>query len=149
MDTPNRFDARTFSIGELSKRSGVNVETIRYYERIKILSAPPRTTSGRRIYTTADLRTLVFIRRSRELQFTLDAIRELLHLEAPGSAPCREFQKIAAFHLEAIRSKITTLARAESLLVQTIARCSDAVACPMLEILDSRPIAGKNKKAKN
>jgi len=89
------LEARTFSIGELSRRSGVNVETIRYYERIKLLPAPPRTTSGRRIYTTADLRALAFIRRSRELQFPLDVIRELLRLGASRSAACREVQKIA------------------------------------------------------
>ena len=57
-------------IGELSRRSGVNIETIRYYERIKVLPLPPRTASGRRVYGPAQTRTLAFIRRSRELGFT-------------------------------------------------------------------------------
>jgi hypothetical protein len=57
------------SIGELSRRAGVHIETIRYYERIKMLRAPPRTSSGRRIYGPVETRTLVFIRRSRELGF--------------------------------------------------------------------------------
>ena len=55
------------SIGELSGRTGVNIETIRYYERVKVLPAPPRTASGRRVYGPAETRTLAFIRRAREL----------------------------------------------------------------------------------
>ena len=62
--------AENISIGELSKQSGVNIETIRYYERIKMLPAPPRTASGRRLYGPAERRTLAFIRRSRDLGFT-------------------------------------------------------------------------------
>jgi MerR family mercuric resistance operon transcriptional regulator len=146
MDTPDSIEAGIFSIGELSKCSGVNAETIRYYERIKMLPAPPRTAAGRRVYSAAHLRALAFIRRSRELQFPLDAIRELLRLGAPGSATCREVQNIAVIHLEDIRSKINTLARLESLLAQAIERCSAAMPCPVLEILDGRPIAGKGKK---
>src|ERR1700716_2744935 len=72
--------AETFSIGELSKHSGVNIETIRYYERTKMLPAPPRTASGRRVYGPAEKRTLAFIRRSRDLGFTLEEIRALLAL---------------------------------------------------------------------
>jgi MerR family regulatory protein len=60
--------AKDISIGELSKLSGVNIETIRYYERIKMLPAPPRTASGRRLYGPAEKRTLAFIRRSRDLR---------------------------------------------------------------------------------
>jgi MerR family mercuric resistance operon transcriptional regulator len=67
-----------FSIGELSKHSGVNIETIRYYERIKMLPAPPRTANGRRVYGPTEKRTLAFIRRSRDLGFTLEEIRALL-----------------------------------------------------------------------
>jgi MerR family transcriptional regulator, mercuric resistance operon regulatory protein len=65
--------AENISIGELSKHSGVNIETIRYYERIKMLPAPPRTASGRRLYGPAERRTLAFIRRARDLGFTLEA----------------------------------------------------------------------------
>jgi DNA-binding transcriptional MerR regulator len=67
-------------IGELSRRTGVHIETIRYYERIKMLPAPPRTASGRRVYGLTETQTLAFIRRSRELGFTLDEIRTLLAL---------------------------------------------------------------------
>src|SRR5438309_5980466 len=101
--------AENFPIGELSKRSGVNIETIRYYERIKMLPAPPRTASGRRIYGETDLRILAFIRRSRELGFSLDEIRALLRLGAPRTATCAEVKEIASLHLKAIRVKLADL----------------------------------------
>jgi MerR family mercuric resistance operon transcriptional regulator len=62
--------AENLPIGELARLSGVNIEAIRYYERVKMLPVPPRTTSGRRVYGAMDLRILVFIRRSRELGFS-------------------------------------------------------------------------------
>jgi DNA-binding transcriptional MerR regulator len=74
--------AEELTIGELSGLTAVNIETIRYYERIKMLPAPPRTASGRRVYGPTETRTLAFIRRSRELGFTLDEIRALLVLSA-------------------------------------------------------------------
>ena len=110
-------------IGALSKRSGVNIETIRYYERVKMLAPPPRTASGRRIYDLTDLRILVFIRRSRELGFSLDEIRALLRLGGPEKASCREVREIAAHHLEDIRAKLDDLRKLERLLSKTVARC--------------------------
>ena len=71
-------------IGELSRRTGVHIETIRYYERIKMLPAPARTASGRRCYGPAETRALTFVRRSRELGFSLDEIRALLARSAEG-----------------------------------------------------------------
>ena len=75
---------RELTIGALSERSGVNIETIRYYERADLLPAPPRTQGGHRIYGGDSLKRLVFIRRSRELGFTLDEIRNLLGLMRGG-----------------------------------------------------------------
>jgi MerR family mercuric resistance operon transcriptional regulator len=92
-----------FPIGQLSKRSGVKIETIRYYERAKMLVPPPRTPSGRRVYDVTDLRILVFIRRARELGFSLDEIRALLRLGGLEKATCREVREIAAHHLDDIR----------------------------------------------
>jgi len=130
--------AEGFPIGELSKRSGVKIETIRYYERVKMLAPPPRTASGRRVYDMTDLRILVFIRRSRELGFSLDQIRALLRLGGPEKATCREVRKIAAQHLNDIRAKICDLTKLESLLSKTVARCSGRAApdCPVLDVLD-------------
>src|SRR5438034_385743 len=109
MRTLTSSRAETFSIGELSKHSGVNIETIRYYERIKMLPAPPRTASGRRVYRATDLRILAFIRRSRELGFSLDEIRALLRLGAPGKASCSEVKEIAAHHLKTSGRKFPIL----------------------------------------
>ena len=130
--------AEHLPIGELSRLSGVNIETIRYYDRVKMLPAPPRTTSGRRVYGAMDLRILVFIRRSRELGFSPDDIRALLRLGAPGRASCAEVEEIAAHHLEDIRAKLRDLKKLEHLLAKTVARCSGNTApdCPVLDILD-------------
>jgi len=116
--------AENLPIGELSKRSGVNIETIRYNERIKMLPAPPRTASGRRVYGSHEARILAFIRRSRELGFSLDQIRALLRLGGPEEASCREVREIAAHHLEEIRAKLSDLKKLERLLATTVARCS-------------------------
>ena len=125
-------------IGELSKQSGVNIETIRYYERVKMLAPPRRTPSGRRVYDSTDLRILVFVRRARELGFSLDEIRALLRLGGPEKASCREVREIAAHHLEDIRAKLSDLKKLERLLAKTVARCSGKTApdCPVLDILD-------------
>jgi MerR family mercuric resistance operon transcriptional regulator len=130
--------AESLPIGQLSRLSGVNIETIRYYERIKMLPPPPRTGSGRRIYDSTHLRTLVFIRRSRELGFSLDEIRALIRLGGPAKATCREVREIAAHHLEDIRAKLSDLKKLERLLASTVARCSGRTApdCPVLDILD-------------
>jgi MerR family transcriptional regulator, mercuric resistance operon regulatory protein len=130
--------AEGLPIGELAKRSGVNIETIRYYERVKLLSAPPRTASGRRIFGRNELRILVFIRRARELGFGLDEIRTLLRLAGPEKASCREVREIATLHLEDIRSKLHDLKKLEDLLARMVARCSGRTApdCPVLDILD-------------
>jgi MerR family transcriptional regulator, mercuric resistance operon regulatory protein len=130
--------AEMLPIGALSKRSGVNIETIRYYERVKMLAPPRRTPSTRRVYDVTDLRILVFIRRSRELGFSLDEIRALLRLGGPEKASCREVREIAARHLEDIRAKLDDLRKLERLLSKTVARCSGKTApdCPVLDILD-------------
>jgi MerR family transcriptional regulator, mercuric resistance operon regulatory protein len=131
--------AENISIGELSKNSGVTIETIRYYERIKMLPAPPRTASGRRVYGAAEWRILAFIRRSRDLGFTLEEIRALLALGGPERAPCADVHKIASAHLANVRNKLSDLVKLETILAETIARCSDGAApdCPVLDILDA------------
>jgi MerR family mercuric resistance operon transcriptional regulator len=127
-------------IGELSRLTGVNIETIRYYEKIKMLQAPPRTEGGHRIYGPIETRMLAFIRRARELGFSLDEIRALLDLGGPGTASCADVRKVATRHLDDIRAKIGDLKKLERLLARTIARCSGnrVPDCPVLDILDVR-----------
>src|SRR3546814_908405 len=79
-----------YGIGTLSGRTGVNIETIRYYERIGVMPKPPRSVGGQRVYDAGHLKRLAFIRRSRELGFSLDEIRALLRLVDGGDYPCGE-----------------------------------------------------------
>jgi MerR family mercuric resistance operon transcriptional regulator len=132
--------AETFTIGDLSDLTAVNIETIRYYERIKMLPAPPRTAGGRRVYDASHVRILAFVRRSRELGFSLDEIRALLRLGGPDKASCRQVREIAAHHLDDIRTKIADLRKMERLLSKTVAQCTGTTApdCPVLDILDTR-----------
>ena len=126
------------TIGELSRLAGVHIETIRYFERIKMLPKPPRTTGGRRKYSPAHLRILAFIRRSRELGFSPDEVRAMLTLGGPGKAQCREIREIAVNRLNDIRKRISNLRRLERLLAKTVAQCTGTAApeCPVVDILD-------------
>ena len=137
--TGSRADrSHAMPIGELSRLTGVNIETIRYYEKIKMLRPPPRTEGGRRIYGPSETRVLAFIRRGRELGFGLEDIRALLALGAPGKASCADVREIAAHHLDNIRAKMADLRKLERLLSKTIAQCSGnrVPDCPVLDILD-------------
>ena len=126
------------TIGKLSQLTGVNIETIRYYEKIRVLPVPSRTENGRRIYGPMERRILAFVRRSRELGFSLDEVRALLRLGGPEKASCREVREIAAHHLDDIRAKINDLRKLERLLTRTVAQCTGTTApeCPVLDILD-------------
>ena len=127
------------TIGRLAAASGVNLETIRYYERIGLMSPPDRTEGGHRVYAAADRRRLAFVRRGRELGFSLDEVRALLALAAPGQRSCADVESIAAAHLKDVRAKIVDLARLEAILSETVSRCAggvDAPSCPVLEMLE-------------
>jgi len=128
------------TIGELSKLTGVHIETIRYYERIKMLPKPPRTAGGRRSYGSTHLRLLAFIKRSRELGFSPDDVRMLIRLGGPEKAPCRDVRDLAKDRLNDIRAKITDLRKLERLLAKTVSKCTGSTApgCPVLDILDVR-----------
>ena len=128
------------SIGELSRRTGVNIETIRYYERIKMLPAPPRTSSGRRVFGPAETRSLAFIRRSRELGFTLAEIRALLALSTEdGRNTCSEVRDLAAGHLADVRAKIADLRAMARVLSDAVRRCEagELPGCPLIEALSA------------
>lgn len=138
MPTITAARAQEFAIGKLSRLTGVNIETIRYYEKIKVLPTPSRTESGRRVYGPLERRILAFVRRSRELGFSLDEVRALLRLGGPEKASCREVRDVAAHHLDDIRAKIRDLRKLERLLAKTVAQCTGTTApqCPVLDILD-------------
>jgi MerR family mercuric resistance operon transcriptional regulator len=123
-------------IGELSRRTGCNIETIRYYERIGVLPVPLRR--GRyRTYDPADVRRLSFVRRARELGFAIGAVRTLLALADGGAASCAQAQGLAEVHLGEVRTKIADLQRMERVLDAAVGACEagDNTGCPLLETL--------------
>lgn len=124
---------------ELARRTGCNLETIRYYERIGMLPDPPRTAAGYRIYDDDHVSRLRFILRSRELGFSIEEIRGLLHLVDGGNQTCAEVKERTERHLIDVRSKIADLRRIERVLSATAAKCSgdDVPQCPVLEALSS------------
>jgi MerR family transcriptional regulator, mercuric resistance operon regulatory protein len=126
-------------IGAVSQRTGVHIETIRYYERIGLIPEPARINGRFRAYDGQDVARLNFIRRCRELGFSLDEIRGLQRLAEGGEHSCAEAAGAAGHQLKLITSKIVDLKRMKNTL-QTLTRdcvCDDepAPACPMLETL--------------
>ena len=133
--------SRGLTIGRLAALSRVNLETVRYYERIGLMPAPDRTEGGHRLYDEGHERRLSFIRRGRELGFGIESIRALLGLAEPGHRSCEEVQPIAAAHLHEVRAKLADLARLEAILAETLSRCKgqmSAPSCPVLEMLEAR-----------
>jgi MerR family mercuric resistance operon transcriptional regulator len=131
-----------FSIGALSTRSGVHIETIRYYEKIGIVPAPARSAGGYRIYGADHVRRLHFIRRGRELGFSLDELRGLLHLVDGQTYTCREVHALTVEHLAAIHQKIADLQRLEQVMSDMAKQCKgDQVPeCPIIDALfEMRP----------
>ncbi len=126
------------TIGELSRRTGVNIETIRYYEKTALMPSPPRTDGGRRVYEAGDVHLLVFIRRARELGFPVHDVRALLDLGGRAADRCGDVCAIADRHLASVREKIADLQRLEQSLARAINQCGDdrdARACGVIEAL--------------
>jgi MerR family transcriptional regulator, mercuric resistance operon regulatory protein len=130
-------------IGEVSRRTGCNIETIRYYERIGLVPKAERTASRYRIYARADVQRLIFVRRARELGFTLDEIRDLLRLAADVPDACAAVRDVAAGHLGDVRAKIADLRKMERTLAKAVSQCErgERPGCPVIDALSSGTIA--------
>jgi MerR family mercuric resistance operon transcriptional regulator len=127
-------------IGELSRRTGCNIVTIRYYEQIALLPVPARSAARYRVYDTADVQRLAFIRRARELGFTLDEVRTLLSLSAEvGGDKCANVRDLAERHLADVRAKIADLQAMEHVLADAVRRCAagEANGCPIIDALSA------------
>ena len=134
-------------IGDLARQSGCNIETIRYYERIGLLPAPPRSAGRYRLYDAPDVRRLAFVRRARELGFTLDQVRALLALSAKdGRDACCEVHDLAAGHLAEVGAKITDLRAMERILADAVRRCTagELPGCPIIDALSGDRVERKN-----
>lgn len=123
--------------GELAKRFGCHLETVRYYEKIGLLHPPDRSEAGYRLYGIEDQRRLRFILRSRELGFSIEELRSLLSLVDSKSYTCGEIRDLTTDHLESVRRKIVDLKRLETTLGRISDECSgDAVPeCPVIDAL--------------
>jgi len=136
------------TIGELSRRTGCKIETVRYYERVGLMPPAPRTAGRYRLYSEADVRRLAFVRRARELGFPLTDVRRLLTLApGPSDGPCAEARELAAAHLAEVRGKIADLRAMERVLGYAVDRCAagNSPNCPVIDALaggtatDGRP----------
>jgi Cu(I)-responsive transcriptional regulator len=125
------------AIGHLARLTGTKVETIRFYEKIGILPAPSRTSGNYRSYETIHLNRLSFIRRARDLGFSLDQIRELLALSDDRGRSCAAIDEIAKQHLIEIKRKIADLEALGKELDSMIAQCQcgTVAQCRIIEVL--------------
>lgn len=125
------------TIGALSQRTGVNIETIRYYERINLIPPAPRTESRRRLYGAEDVRRLTFIRHSRDLGFDIPAIKTMLALQERPESSCEQVSRIATDQLEAVEVRIRRLLGLKSELTRMIKACDNGkvASCRIIEVL--------------
>jgi DNA-binding transcriptional MerR regulator len=127
------------SIGELSRRTGVKVTTIRYYEGIGLMPEAPRTEGKRRLYDDRAVDRLGFIRHARELGFEVDVIRELLDLSAQPQRSCAKVDAIARAHLMAVASRIERLKALKKELEAMIRSCAKGriSECRIIDVLSN------------
>jgi MerR family mercuric resistance operon transcriptional regulator len=129
---------RLMTIGALSERTEVNIETIRYYERIGILPNLPRTKGGHRLYAEEYQRRLVFVRRARQLGFTLEDVRALHRLTEDRHMACGKVKRITESHIADIHRKVSELKRLELALSSMVTQCrGDASECAILDALET------------
>jgi len=133
----------SLSRGELARETGINSETILYYEKSGFLPAPPRTAGGHRVYDKTHIQTLGFIRRARGLGFAPKEVQTILGLHGEVDQPCEIVKQIALQHLEQVRSKITDLQQIEELLSKTVDQCAVETddQCAVLELLEGKEVA--------
>lgn len=137
------------TIGQLAKRAGVNVGTIRYYERRRLIPEPPRSESGYRQYPQEAVARIQFIKRAKELGFSLKEISELLSLRVEPDTTCSDVRKRAKAKLIDIEGRIETLERMKRALMKLIASCrgqGPISECPILEALDSEKIHDEGRR---
>lgn len=129
-----------YKVGEIAEKVEVNVETLRYYEKIKLMPKPKRRESRYRVYDENDLKRLLFIKRAKELGFTLKEIKELFGLRIDLHAKCGDVKHLTEHKLEDVDNKISDLKKIRSVLVKLINQCiNEEVSsdeCPILESID-------------
>lgn len=136
-------------IGELAKATATKVETVRFYEKAGLLPPPARTDANYRSYGPAHLRRLSFIRRARDLGFSLDAVRDLLALADDRGKPCNAVDAIASGHLAEVERKIADLSAMREELTRVIGSCrhNTVADCKIIETLGPRISANASLSA--
>jgi len=117
------------TIGDMARRTGVKVPTIRYYEQIGLLPEPPRTEGGQRRYGEEELKRLNFIRHARDLAFDVEDIRQLLALTDTPQRSCHEADSIALRHLDEIEARIRRLQSLRDELRRMVEECGHGRIC--------------------
>jgi len=131
----------SLTIGKVAQRVGVGIETVRFYEREGLLDEPPRGASGYRHYPEAVVPRLLFIKRAKELGFTLNEIKELLSLRLAPDTTCADVKQRAETKVADVEEKMASLRRMKKALVELTESCSGRGPvddCPILEALDPR-----------
>jgi MerR family mercuric resistance operon transcriptional regulator len=134
------MNVKSLTIGRLARQVGVNLETVRYYERRGLLPKPPRSASGYRLFPEEAVRRLRFIRRAQELGFSLGEIRELLSLRVASTANSADVRRRAQAKITDIEAKIRSLESMKKTLRELTKACSGCGSvrdCPILESLDA------------
>lgn len=134
-------NANALTIGKLASRGGVNVQTIRYYERSGLLPKPSRAASGYRLYADDAVRRLSFIKQAQILGFSLSEIQELLSLRMQSNTTCADIRQRARQKIVAVDKKIEDLQRIKGALTKLAAACrgnGPTSDCPILEALESK-----------
>lgn len=138
------------TIGELALKSGVNAETIRYYESIKLLPKPQRTAGKQRRYSEEDVKRLSFIRHAREFGFEVSAVRDLLSLINDKNTSCEEINVITRDHLLAVEERLSSLKALRKELVRMLDQCkSGKIAdCRIIEVLTDHAQCKTHKRTR-
>ena len=124
-------------IGRVARKTGCKVQTIRYYEQIGLLRPAERSEGNQRLYTEKDVERLNFIRHARDLGFSIEAIRELLHMADRPDMPCQVADEIAQRHLDDVEARVARMLALKAELERMLAHCAGGVIsdCRVIEVL--------------
>ncbi|RWM73326.1 MULTISPECIES: helix-turn-helix domain-containing protein [Mesorhizobium] len=136
-----------YSIGDLSRRTGVRAPTIRYYEQMGLLEAPERSEGNQRRFTKAELERLAFIRHARDLGLTINSIRQLIDLSGHADRPCADADRIAKEQLASVRDRIAKLQKLEVELERIATCCTGETVgdCYVIRALSDHSLCGHER----
>lgn len=133
--------APRFTIGVMARKTGCNIETIRYYEKAGVIPHPARSEGGHRLYGTGHLKRLAFVMKARVLGFTLSEVKALLRLVDERDSSCAEVREVAASHLRDVQAKLADLRVMASVLKEMVVSCDKekSTDCPLIERMFNEP----------